>query len=72
MLCGILHDVQTWLQQKITVEIKAVTCQCGSRADTQPTTSTGSDNVALYRLGGWALLSIINDHKKHIKKSTDE
>ena len=72
MLCGILHGVQPWLQQKISVEIEAVSCECGSNANTQPTTSKGSDDLALYRLGGWALLSIIKDRKKHIKKSTVE
>ena len=71
-VCGLLHVVQTWLQQKFSVKREAVRCECGSSADTQPTTSKGSDDVALYRLGGWASLSIIKDHKKHIKKSTGE
>lgn len=72
LLCDILQGVQTWVQQKISVEIEAVSCKCSSSADTQPNTSTGSDDVALYHLGVWALLSIIKEHKKHIKKSTDE
>ena len=58
--------------KKISVENEAVSCECSSSADTQPTTSTGSDDVALYCLGGWALLSVIKDCKKHIKKSTDK
>ena len=65
ILCGVLHGVQSRLQQIISSEIESIS---------GPSCSTsmlprGSDDVSLYRLGGWALLSAIKYRKKELKLS---
>ena len=60
MLCEILHALQYTLQKEIAAELEA-------SADTQEcATVSGSDDVALLRLGGWAILSSIKYRQKHI------
>ena len=61
-----LNGVQFWLQQKISAEIEAISGSATSSDESIPV--TGSDDVSLYRIGGWAILSVIKDRKKKIEK----
>ena len=66
ILCSILNGVQSWLQQKISVEIEAISDSGSSSDESIPV--TGSYDVSLYRIGGWAMLSVIKDRKKKAEK----
>ena len=65
-MCSILNGVQSRLQQKISVEIETISGSATSSDESIPV--TGSDDVSLYRIGGWAILSVIKDRKKKVEK----
>ena len=63
VLIGVLNEVHNHFQQRISAEIEAIS---NPRSDTSAH-PTGSDDVALYRLGGWALFSDIQKRKSRLK-----
>lgn len=67
ILCSVLNEVKSQLQQIISAEIEVIS-EPSSGVSILP---TGSDDVSLYRLGGWALLSAIKYCKKELRKSPD-
>lgn len=67
ILCSVLNEVQSQLQQIISTEIEVIS----EPSSGVSILSTGSDDASLYRLGGWALLSAIKYSKKELRKSPD-
>ena len=61
ILSGVLHGVQSRLQQTIGSEIESI-------SESISVLPRGSDDVSLYHLAGWALLSVIKC-RKELKQS---
>lgn len=65
ILCEVLHTLQSHLQRRLISELEDSHEDSSSKA----TPGAGSDGVALYRIGGWALLSAIKFRHKCIKQN---
>ena len=65
VVCDILHNLQALLQKEVCDEIE----QSYTSETNKTATAQGSDDVALYRLGGWALFSATKFRCKAVKLS---
>ena len=66
ILCEILHSLQHHLQRTLIIELED-RCEDNS---TKTELAVGSNDTALYRIGGWALLSAAKFRQKHIRQNT--
>ena len=65
IVCDILHTLQDVLQRELIIELDT------TRAQSSLEPARGSDDTALYRIGGWALFSATKLRKKHLRENKE-